>query len=121
MNTDIQARAFSLTEPIVNEVEKRIIEPLALRHGRICNVTVRLGDTNSPRGGEDKYCRITVEIPGVKNVYIENVDSDLYLAICRAAEKMKRAVSRRMSRVREQPIRYVNRQEIEYDTSSSAI
>lgn len=105
MNIDIQARDFSLTGALAREIERRIIEPLSRRHDQVHKVIVRLGDVNGPRGGEDKYCRIKVEMPGQKAVIVDDVESDMYTAISRAADRTVRTVSRRISRLREHSLR----------------
>ena len=110
MNVDIQSRAFPLTVALKRFVENRITQPLGKRHERIKRVLVRLGDVNGPRGGKDKYCRITVQIPGQKDVYVEDVKSNLYTAIHRAAERTQRSVLRRVSRLRERSFRDSHRQ-----------
>ncbi|MCB1752855.1 MAG: HPF/RaiA family ribosome-associated protein [Gammaproteobacteria bacterium] len=109
MNIDIQARDFLLTGPLKREVERRVTGPLSARHDHIKRITVRLGDVNGPRGGEDKYCRIKVELSGQKEVYVEDIEADMYTAIYRAADRANRTVSRRISRQRERPIRHVSR------------
>ena len=64
---------------------------------------MRLSDINGPRGGRDKRCRIQVPFAGKPNVVIEDTESDLYVAIDRAAERAERAVVRRLERLREFP------------------
>lgn len=109
MNIDIQARDFSLTGALSRELERRVIYPLSRRHDQVNRVIVRLGDVNGPKGGEDKYCRIKVEMPGQKDVYVEDIEADMYTAIYRAADRMNRTVSRRISRSRERSIRNIAR------------
>ena len=98
MYVDIQARDFSLTGSILNEVERSISDPLIHRYDRISQITVRLTDLNGPRGGNDKCCRVRVKIPGENDVFIEDVKSDLYAAISRAGQRALRSVARRFER-----------------------
>lgn len=109
MKIDIQALDFSLTDPLKREVQRRVTEPLSARHEHISRIQVRLGDVNGPKGGKDMYCRIRVEMPDQKDVFVEDVESDMYMAIYRAAGRVNRTVSRRLSRVRERHIRHVTR------------
>lgn len=109
MKIDIQALGFSLTNALMREVERRVMEPLSARHEHISRIQVRLGDVNGPKGGKDMYCRIRVEMPGQKDAFVEDIESDMYMAIYRAAGRVNRTVSRRLSRVRERHIRRVNR------------
>jgi len=64
-------------------------------------IAVRLSDINGPRGGNDKRCRIQVPLPGGQDVVIEDTESDLYVAIDRAADRTERALARRLDRRRE--------------------
>ena len=70
------------------------------RHGQIKCVVVRLSDTNGPRGGNDKCCRIQVVVPGHSDVLVEDTESDLYTAIDRATDRVSRTVARRLDRRR---------------------
>jgi len=105
MHIDIQARGFYLTASILGEVQRRIVSTLRSRHEGIKRIVVRLGDINGPRGGEDKSCRIRISMPGNKDIFVEEVKSDLYTAIFRAAERANTALTRRISRLRPHGIR----------------
>ena len=105
MHIDIQARGFHLTPSILGMVQQRIISMLRARHEGIKRIVVRLGDINGPRGGEDKSCRIRISMPGNRDIFVEEVKSDLYSAIFRAAERANTALTRRISRLRPHGIR----------------
>lgn len=109
MNIDVQALDFALTEALLSEVERRVTDPLSKRHDQINGITVRLGDVNGPKGGEDKYCRVTVEMSGQNDLYVEDVESDMYTAIYRAGERMIRTVARKVSRERDRSNRHSSR------------
>jgi len=97
MKIGIQCRGFSLTGAIAGHVRKRL--DFLLGHGirRVRRVDVTLSDLNGPRGGVDKRCLIKVSIDGLPPVIIEDVQSDLYAAIDRAAGRASRTVVRRMT------------------------
>ncbi len=61
---------------------------------------MKLSDENGPRGGEDKRCRVRVGVDGPQDVVVEDVESDLYIAIDRAADRAGRVVARRLERQR---------------------
>ena len=105
MHIDIQARGFHLTAPILDEVQRRVVSTLRARHEGIKRIVVRLGDINGPRGGEDKSCRIRISMTGNKDIFVEDVESNLYTAIFRAAERANHALIRRLSRLRQHGIR----------------
>jgi hypothetical protein len=101
MRIDIQALGFPLTGPLLDHTRRRLRFALARASDRIKRVEVRLGDTNGPRGGADKFCRIQVFLEHAPFVLIEEVGADLYAAIGRATERAGRNVARRVDRLRE--------------------
>ena len=101
MRIDIQTSEFSLTDGLREYTERRLQYALSWASDDLRKVVVRLSDINGPRGGNDKRCRIQVPFRGGADVVIEDTESDLYLAIDRAADRAERAVARRMERIRE--------------------
>jgi ribosome-associated translation inhibitor RaiA len=68
-------------------------------------VSVRIGDTNGPRGGVDQVCRIKVVLRGLPSVVIEQRDATLVAAIDGALTGAERAVRRSVQRRRMKPIK----------------
>ena len=101
MQIEIQARDFSLTQALRGYVERRLGFALSARYGSIDRIRVRLSDMNGPRGGSDKCCHVNVVLPGQAAVVIEDTESNLYLAIDRAADRASRTVARRLGRQRD--------------------
>lgn len=100
MQVDIQAHGFTLTDGLREYVLKRLAYSLSHGDGHLMRVLVRLSDINGPRGGEDKRCLVDVRLKHSPEVVIEDTESDLYLAIDRAAERAGRAVARHLARQR---------------------
>lgn len=101
MQMDIQCRSFDLTDGLRDYVKKRLAYSLNCGDGHIVRVIVRLSDINGPRGGEDKRCHLELRLKGLPEVVIEDTESDLYVAIDRAAERAGRALVRCLARQRE--------------------
>ena len=101
MRIDIQGRGFSLTAPLLDHTQQRLRFALTRSRDRIKRVVVRLGDTNGPRGGEDKFCKIQVVLEHAPPVLIEDTGADLYAVIDRAAERAGRNVAKHIERRRE--------------------
>jgi ribosomal subunit interface protein len=101
MQIEIQARNFSLTEALRGHIQRRLGFALSTRYEHIKRILVRLSDINGPRGGNDKCCLIQVVLPGQADVVIEDTESNLYVAIDRAADRVSRTVSRRLGRLRD--------------------
>lgn len=101
MRVDIQAKGFKLTQGLMQHTQHRLACDLNWARDHVSSVTVRLSDINGPRGGEDMRALVQVAIPGAQAVVVEDVKSDLYLAIDRAMERAGRAVARRVTRGRD--------------------
>lgn len=100
MHMNIQANGFVLTAALKVYTEKRLLTALGWAGNHLRELHVSLSDINGPRGGRDKRCRILVQISGGKGVVIEDTETDLYHAIDRAAERVDRAVVRRIEQLR---------------------
>lgn len=100
MQIDIQSRGFTLTESLRQHAERRLQFAIGSMRGNLRAVAMRLSDENGPRGGEDKLCRIQASLAGEPPVVIEDIQSDLYVAIDRAADRLGRTVARRLHRQR---------------------
>ena len=99
MQIEIQARDFSLTESLEAHIKRRLLFALGTHEEHIRRVQVRLSDINGPRGGNDKQCHLHVVSGSLPDVIIEDTESDMYVAIDRAADRAGRTVKRRLSRV----------------------
>jgi len=93
----IQCRGFELTEALEEHVRRRLFFSMARGTSHISRVDVSLSDLNGPRGGIDKRCLVKVRLDGLQSVVVEDVQSDLYRAIDRAAGRAGRMVMRRLA------------------------
>ena len=71
-------------------------------------VTVRVSDTNGPRGGVDQVCIVKVVLSGLPSVVIERRDVALHAAIDVALRATEQAVRRSVGRRRMKPLRRRN-------------
>ena len=101
MRIEIQTSGLRLTAALLDHTERRLRFALTRSSARIKRVVVRLGDTNGPRGGEDKFCKIQVVLENPPPVLIEDAGADLYAVIDRAAERAGRNVAKRVDRLRD--------------------
>lgn len=108
MQVHIHADDFDLTEGLRDYVAKRLA--YALHHGRdiISRIVVRLSDVNGPRGGFYKRCGIEVRLKGASAIAIDDTQTDLYVAIDRAAERTGRTLGRRIARRHQLATRQAN-------------
>jgi len=100
MRLDIRATDFAVTDALREHTERRVRLALGRFVPRVRRVTARLADTNGPRGGLDKVCRLQIRVTPGADLHVDDADRDLYTAIARAAERAGRAVQRHISRDR---------------------
>lgn len=98
MRIDTQANGFELTEALRQHAERRLQFAISWAGHDVRRVVVRLSDINGPRGGKDKRCTIQIPLPRGQDVLIEDTESDLYVAIDRAADRAGRALARKLER-----------------------
>ena len=101
MRIDIKGSGFPITTALMDHTERRLRFALTRSSDRIVRVAVLVGDSNGPRGGEDKFCRIQVRLKRAPQVLIEDIGAELYAVIDRAAERAGRNVAKRVDRLME--------------------
>ena len=100
MKIHVQSQGFTLTNAIREHAEHRLNLALTRSSEHIKRVEMRLSDINGPRGGADKRCSIVVELESMPDVVIEDIETDLYVAIDRAADRASLSVGRSIERKR---------------------
>lgn len=100
MRLHIESPDFHLTQAMREFIETRVHCGLGRCDPEISVVEVHLSDDNGRRGGVDKRCRIRVQLHHQADVLVDDVETDLYLAMSRATDRAGRTVSRRLSRRR---------------------
>lgn len=100
MRIDIHGRHLKVPPALSTHADRRLLFALGRFGQRVARVVVHMTDLNGPRGGVDKQCRIVAEVPSAGKVVVEVVDADLYIAIDRAADRLGRAIARKLERQR---------------------
>lgn len=100
MRIEIHSRQFTLTEGLRSHIERRLQFAMSWSRQKIQKVSFHLGDINGPKGGADKTCRIRIPLAGGKQVVVEEVQVDLYVAIDRAIERASRVLTRYLAKSR---------------------
>ncbi len=98
MQINIHSKKFSLTDALKNYAKRRLSFSFANKSERINKVMMRLSDINGPRGGADKQCHLLVQLNGMPDVVVEDVQTDMYSSIDRACDRASRAVIRKIKR-----------------------
>ncbi len=98
MKANIQSRGFTLTKALYNYVQLRLHFSVDFASNYIQRARIILSDINGPRGGEYKRCHLVLTLAGMPTVVINDIDTNLYVAIDRAVECASHAVARQLER-----------------------
>lgn len=100
MQVELQGVNFKLNDGLKEHVERRLHFALGRFAEKIDRLTVRFTDTNGPRGGVDKQCRMIAALHPRGQVAIQLEDSDPFALSARAAKRLGRTVRRVFDRRR---------------------
>lgn len=84
-----------------DHIERRLRFALSRFVGRIEKIVVFLHDSNGPKGGVDKVCRVLVKARGCGMIMAAVADADWITAVDRATTRIGRSVARQIERRRE--------------------
>ncbi len=101
MKIHIQGKHMKVPDELKSYVAERLVAPLARFYDHsAAELRVEFGDTNGPKGGEDKECHLTLRMPGGNTLQIEETTRDAYASLDAASERLVRACKRELSRMR---------------------
>lgn len=100
MQIQIHAQSFALTDGLREHVAWRAAYATNYSRDAVSRLVVHLSDINGPRGGVDKCCRVEARLKGAQSLVVEDIQSDLYVAIDRAFERIGRSLHRQVMRRR---------------------
>lgn len=101
MQVHIVGQGFTLTDAIRAHVDRRMRFALGRFSGRVARVRIVLGNQSVSTGALNKICTVRVGLSGLPEILVEQIDSDIYAAIDRAADRVGRTVARRLDRALE--------------------
>jgi len=101
MQIVIHARDFSLTDAIRRHAERRLRSALSCYDQHIQRVVMRLTGDSSERCGAGNCCHVQVQLAGLPDVVVQDIGTDLYVAMGRAAHRAGRTIKRRLVRRRD--------------------
>jgi ribosomal subunit interface protein len=88
VHVDVDAGLRSFVELHVERALQRIFQ------GQAVSVEVHLVDTNRPKGGVDKAARVTLSVPGLPAMHVEEVSDDIRKAVLGACVRLEHAAKR---------------------------
>ena len=100
MRVFIHTRGAELTDKLRYYVERRLRLATGRFEKQVGTVTVHLEDVNGPRGGVDKLCLITAELPWAGRVVIEERGEGFMAVAFWAAKRLRDTIKKRVQRRR---------------------
>jgi len=92
---------LSLTERMKAYVQEHLVEAIERFYDdEAAELNVHLVDSNGPKGGTDKECRVTAFIPGSTPLHITEATDDIFQSIDFAKDRLVKALKREMERKR---------------------
>jgi ribosomal subunit interface protein len=98
MELEIRTRHLELSDALSAHIERKLELAIRRFRDRIRRVTVRLGDSNGPRGGVDKRCTIVLSQKNGEMIVVHADSDDAYAAVTRAANLLDEQLARRLRR-----------------------
>jgi putative sigma-54 modulation protein len=100
MQLDVRIQKIDFPKAVHRYIERRLHFSLSRFEQRIRRVNVRIFDLNGPRGGADKCCRIAIRLVSSDVIVVQEVNSDVFRAIDRAAERAGQKLAHKVHRAR---------------------
>ena len=101
MRIEFRGLRSAATEEFRDHAERRLRFALGRFAHRIDRVSVCVCDTNGPKGGLDKQCRLRARLTHGRELMVGDEDADWHILIDRASARLRRSVARVLERERE--------------------
>jgi len=85
-----------LTDELKRHIERRVHFGFGRFATRIRSLTIRLKDSNGPRGGVDQCCDVEVDVGLPQPVVVRERQASMFSAVALAVERAGQAVRRRL-------------------------
>lgn len=86
------------SDAVEAHTEERVRKALHRFADRVTRVEVHVNDLNGPKAGLDMRCMMEARLAGMQPIAVEHTAFDLYDAINGSAERLERAVARRVDK-----------------------
>jgi ribosome-associated translation inhibitor RaiA len=101
MNWELHAHGVEVDNGLREHIERRLTFALSRFGSRITKAVVSLTDTNGPKGGVDKCCRIVLRLRSMGDLVAEVTDTEWPVTVDRATARIGHNVSRGLERKRD--------------------
>jgi len=85
---------LQVDEALHSFVEVHLERALRIFQQQSVSVEVHLVDTNAAKGGVDQSARVTLRLPGVPAIHVEETSDDVRRAVLGACERLEHAAKR---------------------------
>lgn len=100
MRIQLHAHGPHVSSDLGRHTTRRIRFALGRFRDRVRGVAVRFSDPNGPRGGVDAQCQVRVSLATGEVVIVDELAADPFVAVGRAADRVRRVVAEKIDRVR---------------------
>ena len=90
---------------ISHKMARRVRLALGRFTASIQSITIRITDTNGPKGGEDIRCIVSVKLASAGAVVVQGDGKKVLSVLSHCLARVERAISRNLDRRRDTPIR----------------
>jgi putative sigma-54 modulation protein len=95
---EIVSRTLNLESDLRELIERRVKFALERFEEQIERVWIALVDINGTRGGDDKQCRVVIDLAPSGSVHIDHVSNTMESAASKAIERASHSVARTVER-----------------------
>lgn len=86
---------LGLTDSLRDYMTQHLVDPIAKYiDSEAAEIDIALADTNGPKGGVDKECRVTVRMPGFSAIHINETAETLFAAIDSVRDRLVNTIKR---------------------------
>lgn len=100
MKIRIHSKHFRITRELSEYIQRRAGFAFGQYRDSIRSIIFTLSDVNGPKGGNDKQCKIALQVKGSGEIIIDQKRPDLIAAIHIATLRASNTASRKIERLR---------------------
>ena len=104
MKIQVYSKHFRITRELSAYIQRRAGYAFGQYRESIRGIIFTLSDVNGPKGGNDKQCKVTLQVKGAGDIIVDQKRPDLiaaiHLATLRASNTASRKIERLQSKMR---------------------
>lgn len=93
---------LDLSDALKSYVDEHLVRHIErFADDEAAEIDISLVDTNGPKGGVDKECRVTVRLPGLSSVHVTESAESLFPAIDASRDRLETSIKRMLGKRRD--------------------